>query len=161
MHKSIKFFVAAAVLPFVTTQIQAQTASHVLTYQVSAINQVSVSGTPTLTINAAVAGSAPTTVTATGSTYSVTTNQSTAKITAAIDAAMPTGVTLSTTLAAPSGATSAGIKSLSASAVDVVTGITKLNASGLAITYQLDATSAAGVVASATRTVTYTITGGV
>ena len=160
MSRTKKFLVSFALLPLAASALLAQTASHVLTFQVSAINQVSVSGTPSLTINAAVAGSAPTTVTATGSTYSVTTNQSGAKITAAIDAAMPTGVTLSTTLAAPSGGTSAGIKSLSATATDVVTGITKLNAAGLAITYQLDATAAAGVVASATRTVTYTITGG-
>jgi hypothetical protein len=31
----------------------------------------------------------------------------------------------------------------------------------MSITYQLDATAAAGVVTSTTRTVTYTITGGV
>jgi hypothetical protein len=43
---------------------------------------------------------------------------------------------------------------------DIVTGITKLNASGLSLSYQLDAT-AAGVITSTTRVVTYTITGGV
>lgn len=161
MNRTKKILVSFALLPLAASALLAQTASHVLTFQVSAINQVSVSGTPSLTINAAVAGSAPTTVTATGSTYSVTTNQTGAKITAAIDATMPTGVTLSTTLTAPAGGTSAGIKSLSATATDVVTGITKLNQAGLAITYQLDATAAAGVVSSATRTVTYTITGGV
>ena len=37
----------------------------------------------------------------------------------------------------------------------------KLNASGLSLSYQLDATSAAGVITSTTRIVTYTITGGV
>ena len=161
MNRTKKILISFALLPLAASALMAQTASHVLTFQVSAINQVSVSGTPSLTINAAVAGSAPTTVTATGSTYSVTTNQTSAKITAAIDAAMPTGVTLSTTLTAPAGGTSAGQKSLSATATDVVTGITKLNQAGLAITYQLDATAAAGVVSSATRTVTYTITGGV
>ena len=59
------------------------------------------------------------------------------------------------------GGTSAGLKSLSTSAVDLVTGITKLNESGLSLSYQLDATSAAGVITSTTRIVTYTITGGV
>jgi hypothetical protein len=160
MSRTKKFVVSFALLPLAASAVMAQTATHVLTFQVSAINQVSVTGTPSLTINAAVAGSAPTLVTATGSTYSVTTNQSTAKITAAIDVAMPSGVTLSTTLTAPSGATSAGLKGLSATATDVVTGITKLNQAGLAITYQLEATALAGVVSSATRTVTYTITGG-
>jgi len=74
---------------------------------------------------------------------------------------MPTGVTLSATLGAPSGATSAGAKPLGTTAVDLVSGISKLNASGLALSYQLDATAAAGVVASTSRVVTFTITGGV
>jgi DNA-binding response OmpR family regulator len=139
----------------------AQTATQTVTFQVDAINQVAVTGTPTLDINAAVAGGAPTTVTSSGNTWAVTTNQTTAKITASIASNMPAGLTLSATLGAPAGATSAGIKSLSTVAVDIVTGITKLNATGLALTYQLDATAAAGVVTSATRVVTYTITGGV
>lgn len=136
------------------------TATQSVGFQVDAINQIAVTGTPTLVINTAVAGSAPTSATSTGSTWAVTTNQSTAKITASINSAMPAGITLSATLGAPAGATSAGIKALSTSAVDVVTGITKLAASGLTITYQLDATAAAGVQ-SGSRTVTYTITGGV
>ena len=139
----------------------AQTATQTVTFQVDAINQVGVTGSPTMAITAAVAGNAPTTVTSSGNTWAVTTNQSTAKITAAIGVAMPAGVTLSATLGAPAGATSAGLKALSTTAVDVVTGITKLNASGLTLTYQLDATSAAGVITSTTRVVTYTITGGV
>jgi len=76
-------------------------------------------------------------------------------------ASAQTATTLSATLGAPAGAASAGIKALGTVAVDVVTGITKLNASGLALSYQLDATSAAGVITSTTRVVTYTITGGV
>jgi hypothetical protein len=91
----------------------------------------------------------------------VTTNQTGAKITASIGSAMPSGVTLSANMAAPSGGTSAGYQSLSTTAVDLVTGITKLNASGLSLSYKLDATSAAGTLSSTTRVVTYTITGGV
>ena len=45
-------------------------------------------------------------------------------------------------------------------AVDLVTSITQVAQSGLGVTYTLSATAAAGVVASTTRTVTYTITGG-
>jgi hypothetical protein len=41
-----------------------------------------------------------------------------------------------------------------------VTSITKLKQSAIGLTYQLDATAAAGKFVSATRTVTYTITGG-
>jgi hypothetical protein len=139
----------------------AQTATQTVTFQVSAINQVAVTGTPSLTIAAAVAGSAPTSVTSTGNTWSVTTNQTGASITASIPTAMPAGLTLSANLVAPSGATSTGLTALGVTAVNVVTGITKLNAASLALTYQLDATAAAGVVSSGTRLVTYTITGGV
>ena len=139
----------------------AQTATQTVTFQVDAINQVSVAGTPTLTISAAVAGGAPTSVTSTGNTWAVTTNQTGAKITASIGSAMPSGVTLSANLTAPSGGTSAGYQSLGTTAVDLVTGITKLNASGLSLSYKLDATAAAGTMSSTTRVVTYTITGGV
>ena len=79
-----------------------------VTFQTDAVNQISMSGSPTLDINTAVAGSAPTRVTSSTNTT-----------------------------------------------------ITKLNASSLGLTYQLDATVAAGVVTSSTRLVTFTITGGV
>ena len=45
-------------------------------------------------------------------------------------------------------------------AVDLVTSITKVAQSALLVTYRLDATSAAGVIPSQSRVVTYTITGG-
>ena len=149
-----------AALAFAASAANAQTATQTVTFQVDPINQVAVTGTPSLLINAAVAGSAPTSVTSASNSWAVTTNQSTAKITASIASAMPSGLTLSAQLGAPSGATSTGLKALGTSAVDMVTGITKVNASGLSLSYQLDATAAAGVVASATRVVTYTITGG-
>ena len=138
----------------------AQTATQTVTFQVDAINQIAVTGTPSLRITTASAGSAPTTVTASG-TWAVTTNQTNAKITASIPTAMPSGLTLSADLGAPAGATGAGSKALGTTAVDLVTGITKLNATGLTLNYTLDATPTAGVVTSATRVVTFTITGGV
>ena len=134
-----------------------------VTYEVTAINEISVSGTPSLTVNAAVAGSAPTAVTDTASTWAVTTNDNSVngmKVTVAIDLAMPSGVTLTANLTAPAGASSAGALTLATTAVDSVTGIKLLNESSLGITYQLSATAAAGVVASASRTVTYTIVAG-
>jgi hypothetical protein len=151
---------AASLTLAATTALRAQTATQTVTFQVDPINQVGVTGTPSLLINAAVPGSAPTSVTSTGNTWAVTTNQTGAKITGSIASNMPAGLTLSANLGAPSGATSAGLKSLSTVAVDLVTTITKLNASGLSLTYQLDATAAAGVISSATRVVTFTITGG-
>jgi hypothetical protein len=140
----------------------AQTATQTVTFQVDAINQVGVSGSPSLTVNSAVPGSAPTPVASTGHTWAVTTNQTGAKITASIASNMPSGLTLQATLGVGStGATSAGAKTLSTVAQDMVTGLTKVNATGLTLGYTLDATAAAGVVTSSSRVVTFTITGGV
>ena len=161
MNMSRNIIISCLLVAAAATSASAQTtATQSVSFQVDAINQIAVTGTPSLVINTAVAGSAPTSATSSGSTWAVTTNQTGAKITASINTNMPAGVTLSATLGAPAGATSAGAKSLTTSAVDMVTGITKQAASGLTIGYQLDATAAAGVQ-SGTRTVTYTITGGV
>jgi hypothetical protein len=160
--KSTRIVAAAGVMSLVASlSAFAQTATQIVTFEVDAINQISVAGAPSLLINTAVAGSAPTSATSNVATWAVTTNQSTAKITGQLSAAMPAGLTLSANLTAPAGASSAGLTALTASTVDLVTGITKVNAAGLGLLYQLDATTGAGVVASSTRTVTYTITGGV
>jgi len=162
MSKSTNFLTIGAIVAFAAVNTaSAQTATQTVTFQVTAINQISVTGAPSLDINTATAGSAPTSVTAAANSWSVTTNQSTAMITASIPSDMPAGLTLSANLIAPAGATSTGLTALSTTAVNVVTGITKLNSAALGLTYQLDATAVAGVVTSATRVVTYTITGGV
>ena len=137
----------------------AQTATQTVTFQIDAINQIGFTGSPSLVINAATAGSDPSSVTA-PATWAVTTNQNGAKITASIGSNMPAGLTLTANLAAPAGASSAGAQSLSTVAVDLVTGITRVAQGALSVTYSLSATAAAGVVASTSRTVTYTITGG-
>ena len=153
--------VALALVAVAATSAQAQTANQTVTFQVNAINQIAFVGAPSLTITTAVAGSAPTSVTDATATWAVTCNQTGAKISASIPANMPAGLTLSSNLAAPGGAASAGYQSLSTVSVDLVTGITKLAQGALGVTYKLDATPAAGVVASATKVVTYTISGGV
>ena len=68
---------------------------------------------------------------------------------------------LSVRLAAPTEGTSTSFQPLGPVAVDLVAGITKLAQNTLGVTYKLDATPAAGAVTSATRTVIFTITGGV
>ncbi|MEO8620895.1 MAG: hypothetical protein ABI625_07510 [bacterium] len=153
--------VALALVVIAIPAAQAQTATQTVTFAVNAINQIAFVGAPSLTITTAVAGSAPTSVTDASSTWAVTCNQTGAKISAAIASNMPAGLTLSANLAAPTGGTSAGFASLSTVSVDLVTGITKLAQGSLGATYKLDATAAAGVVSSATRLVTYTISGGV
>ena len=130
-----------------------------VTLEVQAVNEIAFTGSPSLVISSATAGSAPTSATA-NATYAVTTNETNRKITAQIDSDTPAGVTLSVSLAAPAGATSAGAVLLGTTAQDVVTGIGTVNASGLNATYTLSATAAAGVVPSTSRTVTYTITAG-
>ncbi len=144
----------------VSNTVSAQTANQTVTFQVDAINQIAFSGSPSLVINTAVAGSEPTSATNSTAAWAVTTNQSGAKITASLNALMPAGLTLSVNLAAPAAATAVGPQPLTTIAVDLVTGLTRLAASALGVTYQLDATSATGVVASSSRIVTYTITGG-
>jgi hypothetical protein len=143
----------------VTSAASAQTANQSVTFQVDAINQIAFSGSPSLVINTATAGSNPTSATAAAS-WAVTTNQTGSKITASIGSNMPAGLTLSVDLSAPTGGSSAGAQSLSTTSVDLVTGITKLAEGSLGVSYSLDATPAAGVVSSTSRTVTYTITGG-
>jgi hypothetical protein len=141
--------------------VAAQSATQVVTFRVEAIEQVSVQGTPSLTISTAAAGSAPTSVTTTDNSWNVTTNLTGAKVTASLESDMPSGVTLSVNLTAPAGATSAGLTVLGSSPVDVVTNVSKLTATQLPLMYKLQATPKAGVVTAGTRVVTFTITGGV
>ncbi len=152
--------VVLALVAFGAVSAQAQTANQTVTFQVNAINQIAFAGSPSLTITTAVAGSAPTSATDASASWAVTTNQTGAKITASIPLAMASGLTLSSNLTAPTGGTSAGYQALTTTAVDLVTGITKLAQGALGVSYKLDATAAAGVIASGSRVVTYTITGG-
>lgn len=137
----------------------AQTATQTVTFQVQAINEISVSGDPgQLTISTASAGGQLQPATDNTTTYSITTNEAGKKIAISLDSDMPTGVTLEVSLAEPAGATSAGDVTLSTVDADAVTDIGNLAETGLAITYTLSATSAAAVMAAAdTRTVTLTV----
>ncbi len=146
-------------LLFGAASAQAQSATQTVTFQVDAINQIAFSGSPSLVVNTATAGSNPASATA-AAAWAVTTNQTGAKVTASIGSAMPAGLTLTVDLGAPTGASSAGAQSLGTTSVDLVTGITKIAEGSLSVTYSLSATAAAGVVSSTSRTVTYTITGG-
>lgn len=121
---------------------------------------ITVSGSPaTLRITTATAGSPPVSVMEASTTYTVVNlSGSTRAIRARLSSALPAGVTLTVQLAAPTGATSSGQVTLTTVAQNVVTGVPNLtNQSGLSITYRLSATSAAGVVSLAGRTVTLEI----
>ncbi len=153
---------AAGIFSIAQHAAAADTATQTVTFSVSAINELTVSGNPgSLTITTATAGSAPTAVTDSTTSYAITTNETNRKITGSINSNMPGGLTLSVTLAAPAGSgTSAGKQALSTTAVDLVTGISTLNESARTITYELGATTGFGVVPSASKTVTLTIVAG-
>ncbi len=136
--------------------LAANSDTQTVTYEVTAINEIVATGDPTLTVNAAVAGSAPTQVTDATTSYAMTSNE-TRKITGALDTAMPAGLTLKANLTAPSTGTSAGAVTLTNVAADLVTAIAPVAESALGIAFSLDATVAAGVVASASKTLTLTI----
>jgi hypothetical protein len=125
------------------------------------MNQLAVSGNPhALVVHSATAGSAPSTVTANGATYAVTTNESNQKITASLDQPLPAGITLEVRLAAPAGASTAGHVVLSTRGTDVVTGMSSTVAVGLPITYRLRAQPTVQMSAPDTRIVTFTIVSG-
>jgi len=136
----------------------ANTATQDVSYQVTDINAISVSGDPeTLIINTAEAGYLPYAATDNTTSYSITTNGTTKKITAKIDTPMPTGLDLKVFLNAPTGA-SAGGGSLTTAELDVVTGISPVVASGIAIRYELHPVSTTLAPTSGARTVTFTLT---
>ena len=158
--RSVVTALFAAMLP--AASLDAQTATQVIHFQVTAVNQIGISGAPVpLVINSAVAGSAPTSVTASGGTYAVTTNESNKKITASLDDPLPAGVRLEISLAAPQGAASAGEVALGVAASDLVTGISAVAASALPMTYRLSADATVHMAAPETRTVTFTIVSGI
>jgi len=135
---------------------QSNVATQQVSINVSEIAVIAVAGNVNMTISQATAGQAPDAATA-SATYSMTTNGTQKKITAELDADMPTGLTLNATMAAPTGASSAGKTALSSGAVDLVTNVTKVRGTGLSLDYEAVATVDADP-ASVVRTVTYTIT---
>lgn len=125
----------------------------------SRADDIFVSGNPgALVINAANPGLDPNSVIDASTSYSIDITTSNKKITGAIDSAMPANTYLRVTLTAPSGASSVGQVTLSVTAQDLVTGLAiGMNESGLNITYEFSASIQAGIVPSASKTVTFTI----
>lgn len=110
---------------------------------------ITLSGEPgTLAVRTAVAGAPPDAMRDGSTTYSLLDVAGTSRITARLDAPLPSGVTLSATLGAPSGATTLGAVALTTTEQDVVVQIPAGTHSGLSITYELRATTAAGTLPS-------------
>lgn len=155
MTVTLVALLALAALPATTT-------TQTLTYEVAAINELMVSGSPApLIINTATAGSEPTSVTDASTTYAITTNggNNSRKITAQLDSDMLDGLTLCITLSGPTGADAPPTDViLTTTPVDVVRCINSVAQNGLTITYTLSAAATVGVVNSAIKTVTLIIT---
>jgi hypothetical protein len=94
--------------------------------------------------------------------WSIATNHPDRKILASLDHPLPLGSSLVVTLAAPTGAASAGPVVLDTVATDVVTGIPVTAQSGLALRYLVNtaSTGSRGVVEAQSLTVTYTVVEG-
>ena len=138
-------------------------ATQTVTYEVTAINELEVSGNPAeLVVGSATAGSEPSAAQDTSTTYLITTNCGTdaKRITAIISAGgdMPENTTLKITLAAPAGASASQQTLVSTEAKNVVENIDGVASHGHQITYDFSATVAAGVIGSAQKTVTLTLT---
>jgi len=154
---------AVAIAMVVTNAVvtEAQVATQVVTFQVTSVSQLSVSGNPApLVISTANAGAAPSSVTSAGTSYAITTNEANQKITASLDQALPVGITLEVSLTPPAGASASGPVLLGTASADLVTGISTLSQSGLPISYRLSATPAVHLPTPASRTVTFTIVSG-
>jgi hypothetical protein len=153
--------VIGSVFGLIGLAIAANTAQQTVTFQVDAIDEISVSGNPAnLAVTTATPGSQPDDDTDNSTSWAVTTNGTNKKMTGDINANMPANVTLQINLTAPTGGSSSGDQALSTTAADLVTTITQVAESGLTIAYTLSATIDAGVVAQDTRTVTLTLTDG-
>jgi hypothetical protein len=162
MKKLFALAMAVLLIGVSSSVFAGSSVNQTVTYEVQAINEISVSGNPgALVVSAATAGSEPTAATDATTTFSITTNGSSKKITGVLNSAMPANTSLKATLTAPTGGTSAGQVTLTASAQDLVTGISTVAESGIAISYEFSATAAAGVIASAQKTVTLTVADGV
>lgn len=159
--KLVRILSTAALLTGVAGIASAQTAQQTVTFSVTDVATVTVSGNP----GPMSAPSDSSAISNSATTYDVTTNSAVAKkITGYIDQAMPTGTTLGVALADPDGAgaaTSTGNVVLTATstgtAQDLVTGITQLQTTGKQITYTLRAGVTAAAATSLTRVVTFTI----
>lgn len=157
--KKFKLILLAAIFCFCLTSVVMAAASDTITvnYEVQAINELNIDGASvTLTVNAATAGVEPDQATD-STTYDVTTNQAGRLIKGKIDTAMAANLTLKANLTAPTGGSSSGATTLTATDATVATCTAAVADADVNLTFTLDATVAAGVVSSASKTATFTL----
>src|SRR3954467_5865721 len=122
---------------------EAQTARQLVTFSVIPASRVAMSSVEPVAVRPAGRTSAATGASISGSHYGITTNEANQKITAAIDSVLPAGMTLTVNVAAPKGAASTGARTLGTASLDVVTGISAVNADDLPISYSVSSSSRA------------------
>jgi len=135
---------------------QSNKSSQQVSINVAEIAVIAVHGTINMNINTATAGQAPDPTSA-SATFDLSTNGKDKKISAKLDRKMPKGLTLYAQMDAPSKAKSAGKVELSDKSVDLLSKISNVRSSGLALNYEAVATVDA-TPDNVVRTVTYTIT---
>lgn len=118
---------------------------------------VGIAGSVSLTVNSAVSVGGGLANDIDSTTYTVTNTIGTKKLVGRLSTTMPSHTTLAVLLAAPSGATSSGTVTLTASDQNLVTGIGVVNEAGLNMTFTLSATVSAALVNAGTRTLTLTL----
>ena len=156
MRNILGIIIALGMVLLLASMAFAGTASQTVTYGISGVQEISVTGSPNLSISAAVAGENPTSVSDSTSTYSFTTNKTGQKITGSIPINMPEGLTLSATFADPGSTwTSASEQPLGTAAVTLASG-GRGSAKNKMLTYTLSATPDA-VEITGTKLVTYTL----
>lgn len=152
--------VASAVTLAGTAAAQTSESSTV-TYQVQALNAMNLDNEATaasLVISSITAGSATATkVDSTTHTFDVSTNQTGTKVSAVIAGATPTNMPAGTSLTIKIGTGTAA--TISTTSADLLT-LTKEALDNAKVYYTLTANVSAGVVASTTKTITYTLTAG-
>lgn len=154
----LRHLATVAALLFITagsTSAQLSSATQDVTITVTAVDEISVSSS-TVSISVGVG-----TVHNTTTTYSITTNSTTARVIKGeitSGGALPTGVSLTVALTAPSTGSSQGAVTLqSGTANNLVTGITNVTGTGLQIDYAATATVNATPATLGARTITFTV----
>ena len=135
------------------------TLSQSVTVTVQQINELSIVGDVNLTISSSnPGGGLNPAVDGSSATYNLTTNDSGKKIIGSIDAPYSTGIRLFILLGAPAGGSISSEEELTATDIDLVTGIGYAVQTGLTIQYTADVSvNAAPNGAGETRTVTLTL----
>ena len=157
MRRVLGVATAAAFLALLgSAAIAGNTASHTVTVQVNAINELALTGgNITLTVSTATAGQEPDSVTNSTCSLAWTANQANRKITVATNLATQ-NFTLKVLAQSVTGGTAAPEATLSNMAADFVTGVSKTTG-GCTLRYTASATAAQGT-GSDVHTVTYTLT---